>query len=1173
MSTPLASGFHGPEAHVVRRKHFACQGQPIRPARGALELAVALVAMALVLMATGATTALASSGYVYTHDEIALTDYTSTGQITLATTEFAPSVNVAAAPNPKVYWGDGSEEEAHSSLAGFNCDQCELRGAHTYTAPGTYNVTVVYNTGASVWYTTTFTIVVSEAEYTFASIGDSVASGEGNPNGSTGGALPQAIWSDGLGPTILQTYPAGTNPSPCHQSEHAPPTQLAQQFREETNRAVSYTQLACAGADVQEVIAKQVPQLGSRHITALTMTLGANNIDGGFANLIEKCLAEFGFCQENASFTKSVKENVEELPGLFEKLAKALGEHEISNVFISEYYDPTHNAGGTFGTYQSNYECTLEVLNPATWQWAYEDVLTPLNEAITEAAHRYGWHLVSGIASAFKQHGFCAWTSNEGQPDEAWVRAFTPGTSLNIGNLLTSVESLGIEQQVGGEAHPNEEGERVITEYIAESVYRELGAPQTELDGTLPYGKGFYDFGSGTTEQVGLSFRAQTALPTVSRIKATYYSINDAACSPQDLSACTKYNAQSPIGLHEPGIYNVKFFSENNRGLFETPKTEIVHIVAATRNSLPVSAEAVNHVSAADDGTYQFGSWTADDVVVTVGGSGSAAYGIDSGEFCNEPKPGECKEVSLPATFKFSAEGKHTIALRQGGSPTDVLPIDIERTPPTITFRGDSPAANGAGWNDKPVTLTWSCAASASPTIASSVTTAVSREGSGQPETGICSDQAGNSASDTQIVNVDEQPPGNVIVRTSRPPDEIATDGVPVFTAPFTVTAGAVDRLSGLHECTSVTYSGPAVTGDDLTGDCVDNAGNKVGWSYSFDYVVLPPQTIAFTSNAPSPGTVGESYSVSATGGGSGNPVTLAVATSSANVCTLTGRTIHFAHPGTCTINADQAGNSSYAPATQGQQSVNVEPAALTVIAPSPTYTNGETLPTQYTPTYNGFVDGETPANLTAQPTCQTTKTVTGPGSYTIVCRNGSSPNYRFDYRAGLLHVRPAPSEEDLYLLSAGARVSTHTPVTQRIQFDGRCELEAEGEVASTGKPTDTVTLKTPLRDECGLFYSISGSIGAESLSTAGKAVFKARPRIVFSEFGSCVYEYTKFEGSFKPQTITYVTATGVGRLNRAASSGLCEKTRAVEIGVEIYDRSSDYYFTTEIPSEPIAEF
>ena len=558
---------------------------------------------------------------------------------------------------------------------------------------------------------------------------------------------------------------------------------------------------------------------------------------------------------------------------------------------------------------------------------------------------------------------------------------------------------------------------------------------------------------------------------------------------------------------------------------------------------------------------------------MTVGGSGLAAYGIDTGEFCEETKSGGCAEVSLPATFKLSTQGKHTLVVRQGGGPTDVLPINIERTPPTITFRGDSPAANGAGWNDNPVTLTWSCTASASPTIASSVTTTVSGEGSGQPETGICNDQAGNSASDTQIVNIDAQPPGDVTVKTSRPPDEIASNGVPVFTAPFTVTAAAVDTLSGLHECTSVSYSGPAVTGDALTGSCTDNAGNKVGWSYSFDYIVLPPQTIAFTSNAPSPGTVGESYAVSATGGGSGNPVTFAIATSSADVCSLAGHAIHFAHAGTCTIDADQAGNSSFAPATQAQQSVNVEPAALTVIAPSPTYTNGETLPTQYTPSYYGFVDGETPANLTAQPTCQTTKTVTGPGSYTIVCRNGSSPDYRFDYLAGLLHVRPAPSEEDLYLLSAGARVSTRTPVTQRIQFDGRCELEAEGKVASTGKPTDTITLKTPLCDECGLFYSISGSIGAESLSTTGKAVFKARPRIVFSEFGSCVYEYTKFEGSFKPQTITYVTATGIGRLNRAASNGLCEKTRTVEIGVEIYDRSSDNYFTTEIPSEPIAEF
>jgi YVTN family beta-propeller protein len=81
-------------------------------------------------------------------------------------------------------------------------------------------------------------------------------------------------------------------------------------------------------------------------------------------------------------------------------------------------------------------------------------------------------------------------------------------------------------------------------------------------------------------------------------------------------------------------------------------------------------------------------------------------------------------------------------------------------------------------------------------------------------------------------------------------------------------------------------------------------------------------QTIAFTSAAPPSPTVGGTYTATASGGPSGNPVVFSVdASSSPGACSVSSAgAVAFTGPGTCVITADQAGNSSYdaaAPATQ----------------------------------------------------------------------------------------------------------------------------------------------------------------------------------------------------------------------------------------------------------------
>src|SRR5262249_31176757 len=84
------------------------------------------------------------------------------------------------------------------------------------------------------------------------------------------------------------------------------------------------------------------------------------------------------------------------------------------------------------------------------------------------------------------------------------------------------------------------------------------------------------------------------------------------------------------------------------------------------------------------------------------------------------------------------------------------------------------------------------------------------------------------------------------------------------------------------------------------------------------------PQTISFISPAPAGAKVGgPTYNVTATAT-SGLPVTFTIDASATAVCALAGSTVSFLGVGTWKINANQAGNASYAAAPQVQQSFGV---------------------------------------------------------------------------------------------------------------------------------------------------------------------------------------------------------------------------------------------------------
>jgi hypothetical protein len=144
----------------------------------------------------------------------------------------------------------------------------------------------------------------------------------------------------------------------------------------------------------------------------------------------------------------------------------------------------------------------------------------------------------------------------------------------------------------------------------------------------------------------------------------------------------------------------------------------------------------------------------------------------------------------------------------------------------------------------------------------------------------------------------------------------------------ITVTTGT----PGIAECT--TSSLPVGT-NTITATYAGDA-NHSGSSGSLSggqVVNQASQTITFTTNAPASAVYNSTFTVAATGGASGNPVTF----TSSGSCSNSGATYTMTSgTGTCSVIANQAGNTNYAPATQVTQSVNATQAATTVVWSNP---------------------------------------------------------------------------------------------------------------------------------------------------------------------------------------------------------------------------------------------
>jgi hypothetical protein len=113
---------------------------------------------------------------------------------------------------------------------------------------------------------------------------------------------------------------------------------------------------------------------------------------------------------------------------------------------------------------------------------------------------------------------------------------------------------------------------------------------------------------------------------------------------------------------------------------------------------------------------------------------------------------------------------------------------------------------------------------------------------------------------------------------------------------------------------------------------------------------------------------------------------------------------------GTTIITASQPAGNGYSAATDVQQTLTVNKAALTAIANPQAKVYGQANPV-LTVQYSGFVGSDDASKLTTQATASTTALTSSPvGAYTITVSGGAADNYSINsYQTSNLTITPAP--------------------------------------------------------------------------------------------------------------------------------------------------------------------
>jgi hypothetical protein len=349
---------------------------------------------------------------------------------------------------------------------------CRLSLHDLLPAQGYYRATLTLHTdmGASPGVSQPVSRIVQIRDYLIVSIGDSLASGEGNPD------VPgiYSLNDDYKGEISLNKVirPAQWQDRRCHRSAKSGPSLAAKAF-ENRYTSVTFLSFACSGAAIRHLISDRYggaepigsqtvpPQVdavsalvgpgsprGGRPIDALLISIGINEFD--FAGIIKRCASTFSDCVSAGDSQQAL----DSLSGKYRALAETLSAElpATREVYLNDYPADVFYGGGCG-------ELGQPVVGIDDVKASEISALgNALDSAIGKATHTFRgdydrWNLVSFVNTAFGSHAYCA--------RDPWFTTYEQ-----------SWEQQGNQQ---GTAHPNAAGHIAYANLLRRAMVPDQG--------------------------------------------------------------------------------------------------------------------------------------------------------------------------------------------------------------------------------------------------------------------------------------------------------------------------------------------------------------------------------------------------------------------------------------------------------------------------------------------------------------------------------------------------------------------------------------------------------------------------------------------------------------------------------------------------------------------------
>jgi uncharacterized repeat protein (TIGR01451 family) len=404
-------------------------------------------------------------------------------------------------------------------------------------------------------------------------------------------------------------------------------------------------------------------------------------------------------------------------------------------------------------------------------------------------------------------------------------------------------------------------------------------------------------------------------------------------------------------------------------------------------------------------------------VMLTIDGSSATVCAIENGTvtFIGAGTCAINANQGGDAIYAPAAEVQQSFAVASAGGIMSQTITFTSTAPSSAAVAGPAYAASAIASSNLPVVLTIDGSSATVCSIANDIVTFIgagictidanqggdtSYAAAPQTQQSFAVTSAGGATSQT-ITFTSLAPVDATVAGTTYHASAAASSGLPVV-----LTIDAVSDTVCMIDDGWVSFigAGPCVIDANQGGNMNYAAAPQVQQAFDVAFAAgISPQMITFISSAPIDAVVGGPTYLALATASSGLPVVLTIDGAADTICTINDGTVSFIGAGTCTINANQAGNDAFAAAPQVQQAFAVTSAggilpqtiAFTSTAPS----DAEVAGTPYHPTAiadSGLsvtltIDGSSAAVCTID---NATVSFIGAGTCTIDANQGGNADY-----------------------------------------------------------------------------------------------------------------------------------------------------------------------------------